>query len=76
MVYKKYIKRGGKTFGPYYFKSVRDKNGKVKSVYLGSENPSRRSLPTLSLAVLLVLFFVLGTLGFFAYQGFQVAEIV
>jgi parallel beta-helix repeat protein len=76
LVYKKYIKRGGKTFGPYYFKSVRDKNGKVKSVYLGSENPSRRSLPTLSLAVLLVLFFVLGTLGFFAYQGFQVAEIV
>ena len=76
MVYKKYIKRDGKTFGPYYFKSVRDKNGKVKSVYLGTENPTKSNLPTLSLAVLLVLFFVLGTFGFFAYQGFQVAEIV
>jgi parallel beta-helix repeat protein len=76
LVYKKYIKRGGKTFGPYYFKSVRDKNGRVKSVYLGTEDPSGKSFPTLGLAVLLVLFLVLGTLGFFAYQGFQVAEIV
>ncbi len=76
MVYKKYIKRDGKIFGPYYFKSVRDKNGKVKSVYLGTENPTKRSLPTLSLAVLLVLFLVLGTFGFFAYQGFQIAEVV
>ena len=35
MVYRKYIKRGGQKFGPYYFKSVRDKDGNVRSIYLG-----------------------------------------
>src|SRR3989338_1081033 len=36
MVYKKYIKRDGKTFGPYYYKSYKV-NGKVKKVYIGGE---------------------------------------
>ena len=34
-MYKKYIKKKGKRFGPYYFTSIR-KNSKVKSYYLGS----------------------------------------
>jgi len=37
MVHKRYIKRGGKTYGPYYYKNVRDNNGNVKSIYLGSK---------------------------------------
>ena len=45
MVYRKYVEREGKRFGPYYFKSIRDKNGKVKSVYLGTKDPSRKKLP-------------------------------
>ena len=36
MVYKKYIKRDGKVFGPYYYESYRDKNGKVKTRYVDS----------------------------------------
>src|SRR3989344_7410693 len=34
MVYKRYVKRGGKIFGPYYYESYRDKDGKTKSLYL------------------------------------------
>ena len=36
MVYKKYLKKGGKTFGPYYYSSYRH-DGKVKKVYIGGE---------------------------------------
>ncbi|GBE19412.1 hypothetical protein BMS3Abin17_00135 [archaeon BMS3Abin17] len=34
MVYKKYIKRGGKLYGPYYYKSIKQ-NGKVITEYVG-----------------------------------------
>jgi len=34
MVYKKYIKRGGKRYGPYLYKNERI-NGKVVTSYLG-----------------------------------------
>ena len=42
MVYTKYITRTGKDgkphkYGPYYYKSVRTPDGKVKNVYLGSK---------------------------------------
>ena len=33
MVYKKYIKRGGKLFGPYYYRSIK-KGGKVITQYV------------------------------------------
>ena len=36
-MYKKYIIKKGKKIGPYYYDSVRLKNGKVKSIYLGSD---------------------------------------
>ena len=36
MVVKKYIKRGEKVFGPYYYESVRE-NGKVVHKYIGGE---------------------------------------
>lgn len=35
MVYKRYIIRDGKKIGPYYYKSVRTSDGRVKSVYIG-----------------------------------------
>ena len=37
-MYKKYIKRGGKVFGPYYYESYRDKEGNIKTRYV--ENPA------------------------------------
>ena len=36
MVHKKYIKKGGKIFGPYLYENYRE-NGKVKTRYLGIE---------------------------------------
>ena len=40
MVYKKYIKRNGKLYGPYIYESKRV-NGKVISEYHGSEEPKK-----------------------------------
>src|SRR3989344_5983649 len=31
MVYKRYIKRGGKLFGPYYYESYRDESGRTRT---------------------------------------------
>jgi hypothetical protein len=39
MVYKKYIKRNGKVFGPYYYESYRE-NGKVKTRFISK--PTRK----------------------------------
>jgi len=39
MVYKKYIKRNGKTFGPYYYESYRE-NGKVKTRFISGPKAS------------------------------------
>ncbi|MEK6919264.1 MAG: LamG domain-containing protein, partial [Nanoarchaeota archaeon] len=41
MVYKKYIKRNGKTFGPYYYESFRV-GDKVKKRYIGTINPESK----------------------------------
>ena len=38
MAYKRYVKRGGKVCGPYYYESYRDKSGKVKKRYVGLTN--------------------------------------
>lgn len=37
MVHKRYIKSGGKVYGPYFYKSIRTKDGKVKNIYLGED---------------------------------------
>ena len=44
-MYKKYIKKRGKKIGPYYYNSVRLRNGKVKTIYLGNNlNKARTKL--------------------------------
>ena len=42
MVYKKYIKKGGKTFGPYYYESYRDKDGKVRTRFISGPTKKDR----------------------------------
>jgi len=39
MAYKRYIKRNGKVYGPYIYKSIRDENGNVKSVFIRKGEP-------------------------------------
>ena len=43
MAYARYFKRNGKTFGPYYYESYRDKNGKIKKKYVGTEDPGKKN---------------------------------
>ena len=66
MVYEKYIKRGGKVFGPYYYESYRE-GDKIYKRYLGTELPKKKNVTAhnnrwiflvLSLVVLLGMFYL------------------
>jgi len=48
MVFKRYIKRGEKVYGPYYYHSYRDKNGEVRKRYVGKEHTKKRNEKTIS----------------------------
>ena len=43
LVFKRYIYRHGKKLGPYYYHNVKDKQGKVKSVYVGRSHPNKKN---------------------------------
>jgi len=72
LVYKKYIYKKGKKFGPYYFKSVRNPDGAVSSIYLGKKNPSSFR-GSLMFIIITVLFF--SFIGYFSYNAFIVADV-
>ena len=61
MAYKKFVKKGGKTFGPYFYESYRDENGKVGKRYLGTVDPDEKknkvtpTLKALTLSILILL---------------------
>ncbi len=61
MAYKKYIKRGGKTYGPYVYHSKRV-DGKVVSEYIG---PQKREINYKKISLVLLGIFVFLTLVFF-----------
>lgn len=65
MVYKKYIKKDGKIYGPYYYHSRRV-NGKVISEYHGSPkkiNYKKFAWIFLGISLLMVLIYGLGFIG-------------
>ena len=72
MVYKKYMYRGGKKFGPYYFKSVRNKEGSVSSIYLGKKNPENNKFKILG--VIILIFCAVSLLGYLSYNAFIVSD--
>jgi hypothetical protein len=43
MAHKRFFYRKDKKFGPYYYESYRDENGKVKKRYLGTTDPDKLS---------------------------------
>ena len=70
MVFKKYIKRGGKVYGPYLYENKRV-DGKVVTTYVGLGKEERKSFGKgrgvyLVLVILAFLF-----LGIVFYQGYQ-----
>jgi len=56
-VYKKYIKRNGKIFGPYYCESYRDKEGKVKTRFVSGPKKRHKIIKKIKKKKNLVLIF-------------------
>ena len=78
MVYKKYIKKNGKIYGPYNYQSKRV-DGKVVSEYVGPETSKKRinkiSLLVVSLAIISVVFVLLFiALEFNLFSGKVISE--
>lgn len=85
MVYKKYIKRGKKTFGPYYYKSYRDGHGKVKTEFISGPTKKDKiikksnKLPYKNLFLILMFIlvaFILGVMGNLSYYTKTTGKIV
>ncbi len=63
LVYKKYIERNGKIYGPYVYNSKRV-NGKVISEYIGAEEHKKKNIfPALIIASV----FIIAALSFFIF---------
>ena len=56
MVYKKYIRRGGKRYGPYYYESYRDENGIPRTRKV--DKPENNVLKFVGLILLASLLFI------------------
>src|SRR3989339_1442984 len=65
MAYKRYFYKNGKTYGPYYYESYRDENGKVRKRYVAApldKDDKSFFTPTIfnyKLLILFGIFFVL-----------------
>ncbi|MDP2907507.1 MAG: hypothetical protein Q8O03_06205, partial [Nanoarchaeota archaeon] len=66
MSHIRYIKKNGKTYGPYTYNSVRTKDGKVRNIYLGKpQNSPVKSVvqktifaSTIVLVLFMIMFFL------------------
>ncbi len=74
MVYKRYIKRNGKTFGPYYYESYRDEEGKTRTKLVSA--PKKNTLKginkfSVKLIYILIIFslFLTAVFVIFHQQG-------
>ncbi|MBI3026524.1 hypothetical protein HYY70_00270 [Candidatus Woesearchaeota archaeon] len=69
MAFKRYIYRHGKKLGPYYYENIRTSDGKVKTIYVGTNphyHPKHRiRKPLFFLILVLVLILILGSSLFF-----------
>src|SRR3989338_1920472 len=61
MVYKRYIKRGDKLFGPYYYESYRDEAGRTRTKIVGIPKKDKFS----KLIYVLIAFSLILIAGFF-----------
>lgn len=84
MVHKRYITRGGKRYGPYFYKSVRLPDGRVKNEYLGQDYDSGNEKKVVQQdsnggwngkghvflsAFIILSAFLLAYVGFFSFTG-------
>jgi len=69
VVYKKYIKRNGKVFGPYYYESYRE-NGKVKTRFIsGPKSKDNKNWSRLIMFILIGIV-IIGGLGYYFYGDY------
>lgn len=59
MVTKRYVKKGEKEFGPYYYESYRDKNGKVRKRYIKDYKPQKNNTKAIIIGIIIILLLVL-----------------
>ncbi len=76
MAYKKFIKRDGKIFGPYYYESYRDKDGNVKTRYLENYPTKKSRKPAIFLLIVLgiIVLSVVAYISIFQLIGFSVTD--
>ncbi|MDD5332011.1 MAG: Ig-like domain-containing protein [Candidatus Nanoarchaeia archaeon] len=75
MVHKRYVKKDGKIYGPYLYKSVRDQDGKVKNIYLGEAKEESKHVVQIHPEVwFIILLFLTGIFFIGNYTGFSTAE--
>ena len=78
LAFKRYIHKHGKKLGPYYYHNVRSPDGKVRTVYLGT-NPAHHTKhrirkPLLFLMLILTLIIILGGLMFFMQNKMYIID--
>ena len=70
MVYKKYITRNGKKYGPYYYESYRE-NGKVKTRFVSGPKIRDKFKNNKKIISLFFIFGIFLFLGFLFFAGFS-----
>ncbi|MCH7568891.1 MAG: hypothetical protein IIA87_05730 [Nanoarchaeota archaeon] len=74
MVYKKYIKRGNKIYGPYLYHSHRE-NGKVVTNYVGKYEVRKKNNKFLvSFLLIILVLFAVGIIFYYQYFTGRVVE--
>jgi|GEM_PF-6842506 len=80
MVYKRYIKKGDKKIGPYFYKSIKMKDGSVKSVYIGNarekENASKNIMKSLITGITIGIIILIAIIACFGFKGIMTALII
>ena len=81
MVYKKYIKRDGRVFGPYYYESYREK-GKVKTRFISGpakndkkEKKNSNNKYLIALGIILLILLIVVVLNYDSIKEFWKSEI-
>jgi len=75
LAYKRYVHKKGKRHGPYYYKNVRDENGKVRSIYLGKVGARGKRPLEVSIVFLVALLIIISALFFIQNRNLVLSRV-
>src|SRR3989338_948880 len=75
LAYKRYVHKKGKRHGPYYYKNVRDENGRVGSIYLGKVTSRGKKSLEVAIVFLTVLLIIISALFFIQNRNLVLSKI-